>query len=77
MLDGIEAYMTTRGDVPAPAEPIVHVTTDSYPRDEAVKRARQHRRELEKKLREAQKAEREAITRAREREAKEAEKRKK
>jgi AcrR family transcriptional regulator len=77
VLDGIETYMATKakGD-PAPDTPLAHLPLDSHPRDEAVKRARQARRELEKKLREAQKAEREAIARAREREAKEAEKRK-
>ena len=69
LLDGIESYMATRG--PGPAAPaIAHVQTDAYPRDEAVKRARQARREAEKKLREAQKAEREAVAKAREREGK-------
>lgn len=73
LLDGLESYMAARDSNPhAPVErpPLAQVETDAYPRDEGVKRARQTRRELEKKLREAQKAEREAIAKAREREGK-------
>jgi AcrR family transcriptional regulator len=69
LLDGIEYYIGTlsRGE-PAPSAPTPHFATDAYPKDEAVKIARQARREAEAKLREAQKRERDAVKRAAERE---------
>lgn len=67
VLDGIEHYIESKragtATDPPPREP-----GDAYPRDAAVKAARQARREAEQKLREAQKREREAVARARERE---------
>ena len=75
ILDGLEHYTVGLRDGTAkrtpqpPPQPTV-----SYPRDEAVKRARQVRREAESKLREARKKEQEAITKAREREQNAAEK---
>ena len=68
LLDGIGHYIERRGaGAPAAVAP-EEVVTDSYPRDAAVKAARQARREAEGRLREAQKREREAIKNARERE---------
>ncbi len=67
VLDGIEAYMNSLGGPnPKPAaEP--PGTTDAHPKDERVKLARQARHEAEKRLREAVRAEREAIKAAVER----------
>jgi AcrR family transcriptional regulator len=66
LLDGVERYIESglAGSVlaaPAYEEPV------SYPKDPAVREARQARREAEGKLREAQKREREALRRAAER----------
>jgi AcrR family transcriptional regulator len=75
ILDGLEHYMSglrdgtvlrVRASRPEPA--------NTYPKDEAVKRARQTRREAESKLRDARKKEQEAIVKAREREQHAAEK---
>jgi AcrR family transcriptional regulator len=69
VLDGIEHYIgTLKGGAPAAAAPTPHFPTDAHPKDEAVRIARQARREAEARLREAQKREREAIKRAAERE---------
>jgi AcrR family transcriptional regulator len=73
VLDGIERYMQERAAGETPTSPEPPAPTDGYPRDPAVKLARQARREAEGKLREAAKKEREAIGRAREREQREAE----
>jgi hypothetical protein len=74
LLDGIGLYIEQRTSgapvtVPDEAQP-----TETYPKDAAVKAARQARREAETRLREAQKREREAIKNAREREKHQAEK---
>jgi len=69
MLDGLERYMAGLDA----GEPVVAAQAfgpADMPRDPAVKSARQVRRELEVKLREAQRKEREAIGKAREREKK-------
>lgn len=66
MLDGLDRYMTARGN----AEPVVASEPSGptdVPRDPAVRAARQVRRELEGRLREAQRKEREALAKARER----------
>lgn len=72
ILDGLELQMRrASGDAPPPSPPAPDES--SYPRDEAVRKARQVRREAEKSLREAVKREKEVVAKAREREAKDRE----
>ena len=75
LLDGIQHYIDSGKSTGTPTPQKPWQPPDSFPRDEAVKAARQARREAEGKLREAQKREREAIKKAEERAQKEREKR--
>jgi AcrR family transcriptional regulator len=68
ILDGIAQYLRERADGAPEAPPVDQTTLDRrdfYPKDEKVRAAAQARRELELKLREAQKREREALVAAR------------
>lgn len=75
LLDGIQHYIDSGTSAGAPTPQPPWRPPDTFPRDEAVKAARQARREAETKLREAQKREREAIKKAEERAQREREKR--
>jgi AcrR family transcriptional regulator len=74
LLDGLEHYIAERAAGAPPAVSGQPEPALGYPRDPAVKVARQARREAETKLREAQKREREAIKHAIEREKHQAQK---
>lgn len=73
LLDGIQTFIDS-GKAGAPVPPPTAAEPADYPKDPAVRLARQARREAETKLREAQRKEREALSRAAERAAKAAEK---
>ncbi len=69
VLDGIAQYIATHDDgSPATTEPAPHAASTAFPKDAAVRAARQARREAETRFREAQKREREAVKHAAERE---------
>jgi AcrR family transcriptional regulator len=70
ILDGVQHLIDSGGATGSP-DPVVWSEPASYPRDEAVKSARQARREAETRLREARKREQETISRAEERAARE------
>ncbi|MCU1439958.1 MAG: TetR/AcrR family transcriptional regulator [Rhodoglobus sp.] len=72
LLDGLEHYIATRAAGAPPAAAVAPEPARGYPRDAAVKAARQARRDAETKLREAQKREREAIKTAVQREKQQA-----
>ena len=76
VLDGIESYISAKeaGSAPEPAEHHDPGIDAAVAKDPAVRLARQTRRDLETKLREAQRKEREVAQKAVERYAKEAEK---
>jgi AcrR family transcriptional regulator len=74
ILDGVQRYIEAGGSGGEPAPRPGWDEPSSFPRDPAVKDARQARHEAEKKLREAQKRERETIKRALEKEKQLAEK---
>jgi AcrR family transcriptional regulator len=68
ILDGIAQFLRERAEGAPPAAPVDRAAVDRrdfYPKDEKVRAAAQARRELEQKLREAQKREREALAAAR------------
>jgi AcrR family transcriptional regulator len=73
ILDGVQHFIDSGAATGGPQRVTLQEPA-SYPRDEAVKAARQARREAETKLREAQKREREAVKKAVEREKNAAEK---
>lgn len=64
ILDGVQHYIDAGAATGEPTVPEPWTQPETYPRDEAVKTARQARREAETRLREAQRREREAIRRA-------------